>query len=174
MLPRMSYRTLLATLAGAAALLVPSAASAKPKQPQAPDKPQVRILGFTTYVRLGIPALQAKPGKTITDCYDGYNGQREVNFVWQGWGIPKGTKMGIALWGGSYQTGYTGEPTDADTMKNNGFTWTHKKSQKVQLPYGYTFAGGPYGPVSIDGTWTAKILIKGKVVVRKKVTIACG
>lgn len=163
---------LLAFAAGAVLLASPSAAFAK--KPKVPSKPQVKILGFTTFVRLGIPAIQAKPGKTITDCYDGYNGQREVNFVWQGWGIAKGTKMGIALWGGPPSAGSPTEPTNADTMKNNGFKWSHKKAEKVQSPYGYTFAGGPFGPVNIDGDWTAKLLIDGKVVAKRKVTIACG
>jgi hypothetical protein len=167
--------TLLAFAAGATMLVIPSAALARaPKKPKVPGAPQVKILGFTTFVRVGIPQIQAKPGKTITDCYDGYNGQREVNVVWQGWGISKGTKMGIALWGGGYSTGSSAEPSDADTMKNNGFKWTHKKTEKVQVPYGYTFAGGPFGPLNIDGTWTTKILIDGKVVVKRKVTIACA
>jgi hypothetical protein len=169
---------LAATLAPAlavalAATLAPALATAKSK-PKVPRTPQVKIVGFSTYPRLGIPPIQAKPGKTITACQDGYNGQREVNVVWQGWGIPKGTKMGIALWGGPYDTGMTAEPTDADTMKTNGFKWSHRKQDKVQSPYGFTFAGGPYGPQDIDGTWTAKVLIKGKVVARKQVTIACA
>ncbi|MGB2696110.1 MAG: hypothetical protein WBD55_13115 [Dehalococcoidia bacterium] len=169
----MRHPVRLSLLVCALALVVPSAATAKAKRPKTPEKPQVKILGFTTYVRVGIPAIQAKPGKTITQCYEGYNGQREVNVVWQGWGIPKGTKMGIALWGGPPSAGSPTEPSDADTMKNNGFKWSHKKSEKVQVPYGYTFAGGPFGPQQIDGDWFVKVLIKGKAVVRKKVTIAC-
>jgi hypothetical protein len=55
-----------------------------------------------------------------------------------------------------------------------GFKWTHKKTEKVQVPYGYSFAGGPFGPVNIDGTWTVKILIDGRVVARKQVTIGCA
>jgi hypothetical protein len=163
----------LALSLGAAVLLLPSVATAKVAKPQVPDTPQVKILGFTTFPRLGIPAIQAKPGKTITQCYEYGNGQRDVNVVWQGWGIAKGTKMGIALWGGPYSTGFTTEPTNADTMKA-GFAWSHKKKDKVRSPYGYSFASGPFGPQSIDGTWTAKILIKGKVVARRKVTIACA
>lgn len=164
---------LLALVAGATMLLLPSAALAKAK-PKVPSTPQVKILGFTTFTRLGIPAIQAKPGKTITECYEGYNGQREVNFVWQGWGIAKGTKMGIALWGGPPSAGSSVEPSNADTMKDNGFKWTHKKAEKVQTPYGFSFAGGPFGPQSIDGEWTAKVLIAGKVAVKRKVTIACS
>lgn len=166
--------TLLALAAGATMLLLPGAAFAAAK-PKVPSKPQVKVLGFTTFVRVGIPQIQAKPGKTITECYDGYNGQREVNAVWQGFGISKGTKMGVALWGGSSpQTGSQVEPSNADTMKDNGFKWTHKKAEKVQVPYGFTFAGGPFGPVNIDGDWTLKVLIDGKVVAKRKVTIACG
>ena len=80
------------------------------------------------------------------------------------------------MWGGSQYTGSQTEPTDADTMlaDRGGFRWTHKKAEKVQVPYGYTFAGGPFGPLPIDGTWTVKILINGRVVVRKSVTIACA
>jgi hypothetical protein len=129
-------------VASATAVLVPSAAAKKPK---VPSKPQVKILGFSTFPRLGIPAIQAKPGKTLTACYDGYSGQREVNFVWQGWGIPKGTKMGLALWGGGSSSPEPSEPSNADVMKD-GFTWSHKKKEKVQSSYGFTFAGGPYGP----------------------------
>lgn len=162
------------TVAAGALLLVPAAASAK--SVRAPDRPQVKIVGFSTYPRVGVPQVQARPGRTLTACYDGYNGQREVNVVWQGFGIPKGTKMGIALWGGSQYTGSQTELSDADAMRreNGGFSWRYKKAQKIQLPYGYTFAGGPFGPLPIDGTWTVKILIKGRVVVRRQVTIACA
>lgn len=164
-------RSLLALLAGAAVLLAPVAASAA--KPRTPRTPQVRILGFSTFPRVGVPAIQAKPGKTLTACYDGYNGQREVNVVWQGWGIPRRTKMGIAMWGGGPSSPFQAEPTNEDTMKS-GFRWSHKKAEKVRDAYGYSFAGGPFGPQSIDGVWTAKILINGKVVARKKVTIACA
>jgi hypothetical protein len=167
----------LALAAALGAALAPAAIAKRAAPVRVPSTPQVKILGFTTFVRLGIPAIQARPGRTITACYDGYNGQREVNFVWQGFGIPKGTKMGIALWGGSsYGTGSQAEPSDADTMRpdSGGFTWSHKREQKVQVPYGFSFAGGPFGPLNIDGVWTAKVLIKGRVVVRKQVTIACA
>lgn len=163
-----------ALLAAGAALAAPSAAVAA--RARVPGRPQVKVLGFSTFPRVGIPAIQAKPGRTLTACYDGYNGQREVNVVWQGWGIPRGTKMGIALWGGSTYTGSQAEPSDADAMRagSGGFTWSHKKAEKVQSPYGFTFAGGPFGPLPIDGVWTVKILIKGRVAVRKQVTIACA
>lgn len=161
-------------LAAGATLLAPVAASAK--SVRVPSRPQVKVVGFSTFPRLGVPQIQAKPGRTLTACYDGYNGQREVNVVWQGFGIPKGTKMGLAFWGGSSYTGTQGETPDADAMKagRGGFSWRHKKAEKVQSPYGYTFAGGPFGPLSIDGTWTVKILIAGRVVARKQVTIACA
>lgn len=166
-------RLALVAAAGAALAVVPAAASAT--RARVPSRPQVKVVGFSTFPRVGIPQLQARPGRTITQCYDGYNGQREVNVVWQGWGIPKGTKMGLAFWGGSYNLGSATETSDADAMRpgTGGFKWTHKKAEKVQVPYGYTFAGGPFGPLNIDGTWTVKILIDGRVVVRKQVTIAC-
>jgi hypothetical protein len=163
-------RTALALAAGAT-LLAPAVAGAK--SVRVPSRPQVKIVGFTTFTRLGIPQVQARPGRTITACYDGYQGAREVNVVWQGFGIPRGTKMGIDLWGGSSSTGSQGETPDADVMRN-GFTWTHKKSEKVQVPYGYSFPAGPFGPVSIDGAWFVKVLIAGRVVVKKQVTIACA
>jgi hypothetical protein len=168
-LPRLA----LVAVAGAALLVAPAAAGAA--RARVPSRPQVKVLGFSTFVRVGIPQIQARPGRTLTQCYDGYNGQREVNVVWQGWGIPKGTKMGLAFWGGSYDLGTNLETSDADAMRpgTGGFTWRRKKTDKVQLPYGYTFAGGPFGPLNIDGTWTVKILIKGRVVVRRQVTIAC-
>lgn len=179
-LARMRLRTrhvrpLLALLAGASVLVASTAPAARARRrARTPSRPQVRILGFTTYPRVGVPQVQAKPGKKITACYEGYNGQREVSFVWRGWGIARGTKMGIALWGGDSSSPFQTEPTNAEAMRDNGFKWAHKKSEKVRTPYGYTFAGGPFGPQSIDGTWTAKILIKGKVKVRAKVEIACA
>lgn len=165
-------RTALALAAGAT-LLAPAVASAK--SVRVPSRPQVKVVGFTTFTRLGIPSIQARPGRTIAACYDGYNGTREVNVVWQGFGIPRGTKMGLAFWGGSSYTGSQTETSDADAMRrgSGGFTWTHKRAEKVQVPYGYSFAGGPFGPLPIDGTWTVKILIAGRVVVKKSVTIAC-
>jgi hypothetical protein len=168
-LPRLA----LVAAAGAALLVAPAAASAK--RARVPSRPQVKVVGFSTFPRVGIPQIQARPGRTLTACYDGYNGQREVNVVWQGWGIPKGTRMGLAFWGGSYNLGTNVETPDADAMRpgTGGFKWTHKKAEKVQVPYGYTFAGGPFGPLSIDGTWNVKILIAGRVVVRKQVTVAC-
>lgn len=131
------------------------------------------MLGFSTFPRVGVLAIQARPGRALTQCYDGYNGQRELNVVWQGWGIPRGTRVAVALWGGPISTGVPNEPTDAETARA-GFTWRRKKEEKVQLPYGYTFAGGPFGPVSIDGTWTAKLLVKGRVLARRSVTVACA
>jgi hypothetical protein len=165
-------RTALALAAGAT-LLAPAVAGAK--SVRVPSRPQVKIVGFSTFTRLGIPQIQARPGRTITECQDGYNGTREVNVVWQGFGIPRGTKMGLAMWGGSSYTGSQTETSDVDAMKrgSGGFTWTHKKSEKVQVPYGYSFAGGPFGPLPIDGAWFVKILIAGRVVVKKQVTIAC-
>ena len=76
--------------------------------------------------------------------------------------------------GAGRPSGSSVEPSNADTMKDNGFKWTHKKAEKVQTPYGFSFAGGPFGPLSIDGEWTAKVLIAGKVAVKRKVTIACA
>ncbi len=165
-------RTALALAAGAT-LLAPAAAGAK--SVRVPSRPQVKIVGFSTFTRVGIPQIQARPGGTITACYDGYQGTREVNVVWQGFGIPRGTKMGLAFWGGSYNLGSSAETSDADAMKrgSGGFTWTHKRADKVQVPYGYSFAGGPFGPLDIDGTWFVKILIAGRVVVKKQVTVAC-
>lgn len=162
-------------LAAGATLLAPTVA-ASAKRVRVPSRPQVKIVGFSTFTRVGIPQIQARAGRTITACYDGYNGQREVNVVWQGFGIPKGTKMGLAFWGGGYNLGSNVETSDADAMRRGtgGFTWTHKKADKVQVPYGYSFAGGPFGPLNIDGAWTVKILIDGRVVVKKQVTIACA
>ena len=39
--------------------------------------------------------------------------------------------------------------------------------------YGFSFAKGPFGPQDINGVWNAKVLVKGKVVRRGKVTVAC-
>lgn len=162
----------LALAAALAAALAPPAAAVRARA-RVPASPQVKVLGFTTFVRLGIPAVQARPGRTLTACYDGYNGQREVNVVWQGFGIPKGTKLGIALWGGGYNLGSSTEPSDADTMRS-GFAWRYRRDQKVRQPYGFTFAGGPFGPQDIDGTWTVKILVRRRVAARREVTIACA
>jgi hypothetical protein len=166
-----SHPRLALAFAAAAALAVPAVASAA--SARVPSRPQVRILGFSTFPRLGVPQIQARPGRVLSACYDGYNGQREVNVVWQGWGIPRGTRVGVALWGGPISGGFASEPSDADTMRA-GFTWRRRKAEKVQTPYGYTFAGGPFGPQGIDGTWTAKVLLKGRVLARRQVTIACA
>ncbi|MDO8211618.1 hypothetical protein [Conexibacter sp. CPCC 206217] len=143
-----------------------AAARSRPRQ-------QVRILGFTTFTRIGIPQVQAKPGRTITDCYTRGDGEREVNVVYSGRGIAKGTKVGVALWGGEPRGGYDVEPAVAEIMRS-AFKWPVRAEQSRTLAYGYLFATGPFGPVRIDGRWTASIVVAGRVVVRKSVTIACA
>lgn len=160
-------------LAAGAALLVPATALAA--RARVPSRPQVKVLGFSTYPRVGIPPIQARPGGKIVDCQEYSSGQRDVNVVWQGWGIPRGTKMGLVLWGGPPSFAMPETP-DADAMKpsRGGFTWRRRREEKVQAPYGFSFARGPFGPQSIDGTWTVKILVQGRVLARKSVTIACA
>lgn len=136
--------------------------------------PQVRILGFTTFPRLGIPQIQAKPGRTITACYERGGGMREVNVVYSGRGIGKNTKVGVALWGASPRNaaGNSAEPPVADTMRS-AFKWPVRASESKTLPWGYAFAEGPFGPVDIDDRWTASVVVAGRTIVRKSVTIAC-
>ncbi len=148
-------------------------AVAKLAKAKKPAGPRVKILGFSTFPRVGIPSIQAKPGKKITQCYNGYGGQREINAVWQGKGIAKRTKMGVALWGGGFNSPFQSEPSNEDVMKDNGFKWKYRASKVHQEAYGFSFAGGPFGPQSIDGTWTFKVLLKGKVAARKKVVVEC-
>jgi hypothetical protein len=142
--------TALATLAGTALAAPPALAAA--------TRPQARILGFTTFPRLGIPQVQAKPGRTLTACQTRPPDNRDLSFVWSARGISRGTRVGLALWAqpGS-RTGML-EPTLADVMRS-GFRWTLRASQSRTATYGVTFGGGPFGPQDIDGLWTAEVVV---------------
>ncbi len=163
-----------ASLALAAAALTAATAAALPASAAALSRPRVRILGFTTFTRIGIPELQARPGRTIRGCFTRTTGEREVNVVYSGRGIEKGTKVGVAIWGPP-RNGWApeAEPTDAETMRG-AFRWPVPAGREKKLAWGYTFAKGPFGPAQIDGRWFAKVVVAGRAVVRKSVTIACN
>lgn len=136
-------------------------------------RPQVRILGFTTQVPLGVPQAQEKPGETITDCGLRGGGMRDLYVVYSGTGIAKGTKVGASLWGPSRNpAGVEAEPPVAETMRR-AYRWPVRESQTKRQVWGYGFAQGPFGPVSIDGRWTASVVVAGRTLVRKSITIAC-
>jgi hypothetical protein len=132
------------------------------------------VLGFTTYPRLGTPAIQAKPGKTLTDCQTRPPDNRDLSVVWSGRGISKGTRVGVALWTDNPRNavGGTTEPPVADIMRS-GFKWDGRATQSRVNAYGFTFGAGPFGPQDIDGRWFAAVAVAGRVLVRKSVTIAC-
>lgn len=137
----------------------------------AATRPQVRVLGFTTEVRLGIPAVQAKPGKTLTNCLTRPPDNRDFSVVWSGRGISKGTRVGVALWSDNTRTGFP-EPTIAE-MTRSGFKWPVRAEESRTDVYGYTFGAGPFGPQEIDGRWTVRIALAGRVVLTRSVTVAC-
>ncbi len=136
-------------------------------------RPQVRILGFTTFTRIGIPEVQAKPGGTIRACFTRGDGEREISVVYSGRGIGKGTKVGVAFWGPP-RNGWApeAEPTIAETMRS-AFRWPVPAGRSKTLAWGYLFAKGPFGPAQIDGGWTASVVVAGRVLARKSVTVAC-
>lgn len=156
------------------AALISAASAATPAAALAVSRPQVRILGFTTFTRIGIPEVQAKPGRTIRGCFTRSGGEREVNVVYSGRGIAKGTKVGVAIWGPP-RNGWApeAEPTDAETMRG-AFRWPVPVGRSKTLAWGYAFAKGPFGPAQIDGVWSAKVVVAGRTAVRRSVTIACG
>ncbi len=159
--------------ASIAALAAALAAATLPAAALAVPRPQVRILGFTTYTRIGIPQVQAKPGATIRECFTRGDGEREMNVVYSGRGISKGTKVGVALWGPP-RNGWApeAEPTVAEIMRS-AFRWPVPAGRSKTLAWGYLFAKGPFGPAQIDGRWSASVVVAGRVVVRKSVTVAC-
>lgn len=134
-------------------------------------KPKVKALGWTT--QAGSNSPQVKNKETIDQCFDMGTGQRTLTFVFSGTKIDKGTKVGVGVWGGPTNAGYSAEPTDAD-VKKNALKWPVKPDEAYAASYGYSFAAGPFGPINIDGEWHAKILVKGKQVAKGQVTVACG
>lgn len=145
-----------------AVLAIPATADAKPK---------VKVLGWTT--QAGSSAPQVRNKKTITQCLDMGTGQRTLNAIVTGKGISKGTKVGIGIWGGPVNAGFSEEPSDAD-VKKSGFKWPVDSTEGYSTSYGFSFAAGPFGPINIDGAWHAKVLVKGKQVAKGQVTVACG
>ena len=145
----------------AAALLPAGAAQAKVR---------VSVLGWTTAPIATTP--QVKNNGTIDECLDMGNGQRSLYVIYRGRGIAKRAKVGVGVWGGPMQTGFTAEPTDADVIKA-AFRWPVSEKKTSIQPYGYSFAKGPFGPQQITGEWRAKIIVGKKVVARGKVTVAC-
>jgi hypothetical protein len=157
------------SLLRAAAVAAPLACLAV-AAPVADAKVSVGITGWTTDP-IGMTP-QAKNGKTITQCLDTGNGQRNLYAIVKGKGIPKKTKVAIAVWGGPARTGMNIEPTDADTAKT-AFKWPVATKKSYTTRYGFSFAKGPFGPQDTNGVWNVKVLVKGKVVRRGKVTVAC-
>ena len=147
------------TVAGTA--LVPAAADAKQT---------VTIVGWTTAPIGDTP--QVKNKKTIEQCLDTGNGQRSLYVIYRGKGIDKNRKVGAAVWGGPPNAGFTAEPSTADVTKA-AFKWPVGPKRSFTTRYGFSFAKGPFGPQDINGVWNAKIVIKGKVVARATVTVAC-
>lgn len=145
-----------------AALAVPATADAKP---------QVKVLGWTTQAGSNSPQVRNK--KTITQCLDMGTGQRTLHAVFSGKKISKNTKVGIGIWGGPPNAGFSEEPSDAD-VKKTAFKWPVDANESYAASYGFSFAAGPFGPINIDGDWHAKILVKGKQVAKGSVTVACG
>jgi hypothetical protein len=139
----------------------------------AATRPQARILGFSTFPRLGVPAIQAKPGKTLTACYTRPPDNRDVSFVWSARGIPRGTKVGLAMWADASSRTGMAEPTIAEVMRR-GFRWKLRASQSKTDAYGFTFGSSGFGPQNIDGVWTAEVVVAGRVLVKKSVTVACA
>ena len=143
--------------------------AAGPAQARKP-KPSLAILGWTTEPIGTTP--QVKNGGTIDTCVDTANGQRNLFAVYKGKGIPKKTKVGVAVWGGPSNAGMTEEPSDADVVKK-AFGWPVGPKKSYTSRYGFSFAKGPFGPQNINGPWNAKITLKNKVVKRSTVTVAC-
>ncbi len=130
----------------------------------------VGITGWST-APLGTTP-QVKNGKTIDNCLDTGNGQRSLYAIVKGKGIPKKTKVAIAVWGGPPNAGMTAEPADAEVAKT-AFKWPVATKKSYTTQYGFSFANGPFGPQDINGLWNVKVLVKGKVVRRGNVTVAC-
>ena len=138
--------------------------------PAAEAKVSVGITGWTTDPIAQTP--QVKNGKTIEQCFDTGNGQRNLYAIVKGKGIAKKTKVAIAVWGGPARTGMNVEPTDAEAAKG-AFKWPVATKKSYTTRYGFSFAQGPFGPQDTNGVWNVKVLVKGKVVRRGKVTVAC-
>jgi hypothetical protein len=146
-----------------AALAIPATA--------AEAKPKVKVLGWTT--QAGASAPQVRNKETIDQCLDMGTGQRTLNAIVTGKKIDKGTKVGIGIWGGPVNAGFSEEPSDA-TVKKSAFKWPVDSTEAYSTSYGFSFAAGPFGPINIDGEWHAKVLVKGKQVAKGSVTVACG
>jgi hypothetical protein len=145
-----------------AAVLLPAGA--------AHAKVRVSVLGWTTAPLATTP--QVKNNGTIDQCLDTGSGQRSLYVIYRGRGIAKRAKVGVGVWGGPMQAGFTAEPTDADVIKA-AFRWPVSEKRTSIQPYGFSFAKGPFGPQQITGVWQAKVIVAKKVVARGKVTIAC-
>lgn len=154
--------TALLAIAALAILGTASAAEAKPK---------VKVLGWTT--QAGSSAPQVRNKQTINQCLDMSTGQRTLHAIVTGKKIAKGTKVGIGIWGGPPNAGFSAEPSDAD-VKRSAFKWPVGPTEAYSTSYGFSFAAGPFGPINIDGEWQAKVLVKGKQVAKGRVTVACG
>jgi hypothetical protein len=150
-----------AAVLSALALAAPAAADAKVS---------VGISGWTTQAIGNTP--QVKNGKTIEQCFDTGNGQRSLFAIVKGKGISKGTKVAIAIWGGSPRAGFDTEPADAEVAKT-AFKWPVATKKSYTTRYGFSFAPGPFGPIDTNGLWNVKVLVKNKVVRRGTVTVAC-
>jgi len=158
---RMRRLILATTLVAVGVLALAAGAEAKVK---------VSVLGWTTQALGTSP--QVKNAATIDNCLDMGNGQRSLYVIYKGKGIKKGIKVGVGVWGGPPNAGFTTEPTNADVMKAAS-KWPVNEKKSFTTRYGFSFAVGPFGPQQIDGVWNAKIVIKQKVVARGTVTVAC-
>jgi hypothetical protein len=141
--------------------------------PAADAKVSIGITGWTTQAIGTTP--QVKNNKTIDQCFDTGNGQRSLFAIFKGKGISKGTKVSVAVWGGPPNGFMANEPADADVVKDKvaTFKWPVTTKKSYTSRYGFSFAKGPFGPENINGVWNVKVLVKGKVARRGKVTVAC-
>ena len=130
----------------------------------------VGITGWTTQAAGSSP--QVKNSKTIDQCLDTGNGQRSLYAIVKGKGIPKKDEGRDRRLGRPRNAGMDTEPADADVAKT-AFKWPVATKKSYTTQYGFSFAMGPFGPQDINGVWNVKVLVKGKVVRRGKVTVAC-
>lgn len=154
-------------LVAVAVLTTPPVASA------ATTGPRVAILGFTTAPRLGVPTVQAKPGKTITQCFTRPPDNRDFSFVWQAKGISRSSRVGVAIWGGPPSGGFAARPKIADVAKT-ATRWGKGPLTKVfRQVYGFSFGPTGFGPQRLDGPWSAMVVVNGKSAAFASVTVAC-
>lgn len=134
-------------------------------------KPKLKVIGWTT--QAGTTAPQVRNKQTINQCLDMGTGQRTLDVIFGGKGIKKDAKVGVGVWGGPVDAGYSEKPTNAAIMQT-AFAWPVGPTENFQTAFGYGIPAGPFGPTNIDGAWHAKILVKGKQVAKGRVTVACG